>query len=76
MNATVSLPSFDFSTLDLNNPANVSVVSVLPTNVTPSVSQWNLQIQRDLGNNSSASVAYVGDRGKNLVRTTTSSVSI
>jgi carboxypeptidase family protein/TonB-dependent receptor-like protein len=67
-NATGPLPSGDFTGLDLNNPANVSVVSVLPTNVIPSVSQWNLQIQRDLGNNSSASISYVGDRGKNLVR--------
>ena len=67
-NATGALPSGDFTNLNLAAPANVSVVSVLPTNVIPSVSQWNLQIQRDLGNNSSASIAYVGDRGKNLVR--------
>ena len=67
-NATAPLPSGDFATLNLAAPANVSVVSVLPSNVIPSVSQWNLQIQRQLGNNSSASIAYVGDRGKNLVR--------
>jgi hypothetical protein len=67
-NATGPLPSGDFTNLNLTAPANVSVVSVLPSNVTPSVSQWNLQIQRQLGTNSSASIAYVGDRGKNLVR--------
>jgi carboxypeptidase family protein len=67
-NAAGPLPSGDFANLDLANPANVSVVSVLPSNVTPSVSQWNLQIQREVGRNSFVSLAYVGDRGKNLVR--------
>jgi Carboxypeptidase regulatory-like domain/TonB dependent receptor len=67
-NASGPLPSGDFTTLDLNNPSNVSMVAVLPSNTTPSVSQWNLQVQRQLDNNSFASLAYVADRGKNLVR--------
>ena len=44
------------------------MISVLPSNVTPNISRWNLQIQRQLGTNSSVSLAYVGDRGKNLTR--------
>jgi outer membrane receptor protein involved in Fe transport len=66
--ATGALPSGDFTKLDLANPSGVSVISALPSNVTPNVSQWNLQIQRQLGTNSSVSLAYVGDRGKNLTR--------
>src|SRR2546430_512622 len=66
--ATAPLPSGNFTALDLTNPSGVSVISVLPSNVTPNVSQWNLQVQRQLDANSSASLAYVGDRGKNLTR--------
>jgi len=66
--ATGALPSGNFTNLDLANPSGVSVISVLPSNVTPNVSQWNLQVQRQLGTNSSVSLAYVGDRGKNLTR--------
>lgn len=67
-NATGPLPTGDFTNLDLNNPTNVSVLAVLPNNRTPYVSQWNLQIQRQLGTNSSVSLAYVGTDGKNLTR--------
>jgi len=66
--ATGPVPSGDFTNLDLANPSGVSLVAVLPSNVVPSVSQWNLQVQRQLVSNSSASIAYVGDRGKNLTR--------
>jgi hypothetical protein len=66
--ATAPLPSGNFTNLNLASPAGVSLVSVLPTNVTPNVSQWSLQVQRQIGANSSASLAYVGDRGKNLTR--------
>lgn len=67
-NATAPLPSGDFTNLNLNNPAGVSVVTYLPNNRTPRVSQWNLQIQRQVGTNSSISLAYVGDRGIHLTR--------
>jgi Carboxypeptidase regulatory-like domain len=66
--ATAALPSGNFTNLNLTNPSGVSMVVVLPTNVVPSVSQWNLQVQRQLGTNTSASLAYVGDRGKHLTR--------
>jgi len=67
-NATGPLPTGDFTDLDLTNPTNVSVVSVLSDNRTPFVSQWNLQVQRQLGNNSSVSLAYVGTHGNHLTR--------
>ncbi len=67
-NATGPLPSGDFTNLNLAAPTGVSVIAVLPTNLTPRVSQWNLQIQRQLGNNSSASLAYVGTHGDRLTR--------
>ena len=66
--ATAPVPSGDFTNLNLASPSGVSLVSVLPSNVVPSVSQWNLQVQRQIDANSSASLAYVGDRGKNLSR--------
>lgn len=66
--ATGPLPSGNFTNLDLNKPTGVSVIAVLPFNATPQVMQWNLQVQRQLGTNSSVSLAYVGDHGKNLTR--------
>lgn len=66
--ATAPLPSGDFTALNLAHPAGVSVVAVLPSNVTPNVSQWNLQVQRQVDASSSVRLAYVGDRGKNLTR--------
>ena len=66
--ATAPVPSGDFTNLNLASPSGVSLVAVLPSNVVPSVSQWNLQVQRQIDANSSASLAYVGDRGKNLSR--------
>ncbi len=62
------LPSGNFTNLNLASPTGVSVLAVLPNNRTPYVSQWNLQIQRQLGTNSSASLAYVGTKGQNLTR--------
>jgi hypothetical protein len=66
--ATAPLPTGNFSSLDLSAPTNVSVVSYLLHSPTPRVSQYNLQIQRQLDANSSISVAYVGDRGIHLTR--------
>jgi hypothetical protein len=67
-NATGPLPSGDFTNLNLAAPTGVSVIAVLPTNVTPMVSQWNLQVQHQLGTNSSVSLAYVGTHGARLTR--------
>lgn len=66
--ATAPLPSGDFTNLNLAAPTGVSVIAVLPTNVTPMVSQWNLQVQRQIGVNQSVSLAYVGTHGARLTR--------
>jgi hypothetical protein len=49
-------------------PTGVSLTALLPANVTPMVSQWNLQLQRQIGTNQSVSLAYVGTHGAHLVR--------
>lgn len=67
-NATGPLPSGDFTSLNLAAPTGVSVISVLPTSLTPMVSQWNLQVQRQIGVNQSVSLAYVGTHGARLTR--------
>jgi hypothetical protein len=67
-NATAPLPSGSFTSFNLSAPTGVSVVAVLPSNVTPMVSEWNLQIQHQIGTNQSASIAYVGTHGAHLVR--------
>ncbi len=67
-NAAGPLPSGDFTNLNLAAPTGVSVIAVLPKNLTPRVSQWNLQVQRQLGTNGSASLAYVGTHGDRLTR--------
>jgi hypothetical protein len=66
--ATAALPTGAgaFASLNLNAPTNVSVIAQLPNNGTPQVTEWNLQIQRQVGNNMSVSVGYVGDHGNNL----------
>lgn len=46
----------------------VSVIAYLPTDLTPRVSQWNLQVQREVGKNRSISLAYVGTLGDRLPR--------
>jgi hypothetical protein len=67
-NATAPLPSGSFTNLNLSAPTGVSVIADLPTNLTPEVSQWNLQIQREVGKNQSVSIAYVGTHGAHLTR--------
>ena len=66
--ATAALPSGSFTNLDLTAPANVSVISYLKHSPNSRVSQYNLQIQRQLDSHSSVSLAYVGDRGLHLTR--------
>jgi len=73
-NATGPLPTGSFvlgtgpGELNLAAPTGVSVKGVLPANVTPMVSEWNMQIQHQIGNNQSVSIAYVGTHGAKLVR--------
>jgi hypothetical protein len=66
--ATAPLPSGNFTNLNLAAPTGVSVIAYLPTDVIPRVSQWNLQIQRQVGTNQSVSLAYVGTHGADLMR--------
>jgi hypothetical protein len=67
-NATGPLPTGSFSNLNLSAPTGVSVTAMLPTDVTPNVSEWNLQLQRQIGTNQFASIAYVGTHGAHLMR--------
>jgi hypothetical protein len=67
-NATGPLPSGSFTSLNLSAPTGVSVTAMLPSDVTPQVSQWNLQLQRQIGTNQSVSLAYVGTDGAHLMR--------
>ena len=67
-NATAPLPSGNFTNLNLSAPTGVSVISLLSTNEPPQISQWNLQLQRQVGNNQSVSLAYVGTFGAHLMR--------
>lgn len=66
--ATGPLPSGNFTNLNLAEPSGVSVISALPNNATPRVAQWNLQVQRQVGVNSSLSLAYVATDGRFLTR--------
>jgi hypothetical protein len=67
-NATAALPTGTFTNLNLSSPTGVSVVGLLSSNVTPQVSEWNLEVQRQVGINQSVSVAYVGTHGAHLMR--------
>jgi len=67
-NATGSLPSGSFTNLNLAAPTGVSVIAMLPSDATPQVSQWNLQLQRQIGTNQSVSLGYVGTHGAHLMR--------
>jgi hypothetical protein len=67
-NATGPLPSGSFTNLNLSAPTGVSVTALLPSDLTPMVSEWNLQLQRQIGTNQSVSIAYVGTHGAHLMR--------
>src|SRR5262249_16173926 len=66
--ATGTLPSGNFTNLNLAVPSGVSLIAVPPNNATPRVTQWNLQVQRQLDANSYVSLGYVGTRGEFLTR--------
>jgi hypothetical protein len=66
--ATGPVPTGNFVGLNLAAPTGVSVVAYLPNNATPRVTQYNLQVQREVGVNSSLSLAYVGTVGRFLTR--------
>ena len=65
--ATIPLPPKGPIQVNLNDPANVSIsIATLPTNTTPDVQEWNLQLEHQIGNNMTFSMAYVGDKGTHL----------
>ncbi|HKS28210.1 MAG TPA: TonB-dependent receptor [Pyrinomonadaceae bacterium] len=63
---TGPLPTGDVSSIDLNNPQNISVFSVQPDIETSAVHQFNVQVQRQLTEDTVIDVGYVGTRGRNL----------
>jgi len=70
---TVAVPTFGIPTTFSANAANVGVpnnagYAIDPHLKPPYVEQWNLTIQRDLGQSTSISVAYVGNHGVGLFR--------
>lgn len=65
--ATASLPIAGFNTVDLQKPANVSVLAELPGNGTPRMQEWNLTFERQLGQNMAADISYVGNHGSDLM---------
>ncbi len=65
--ATGTLPLGSVSSVNLNDPRNVTVLAVLPDNNTSKVHQFNVQFQQQLTSNTALSVGYVGTRGRNLV---------
>lgn len=63
---TLPLPSGDVSSIDVNNPRDVSVLAILPDNKTANVHQFNVQFQHQLTDDTAVSAGYVGTRGRNL----------
>src|SRR5205814_618460 len=54
-------------------PQGSGLVYIPQNSKTPKVQQWNLGMQREIDSKTSAMVAYVGDRAKNLATVVTSS---
>ncbi|HLK67483.1 MAG TPA: carboxypeptidase regulatory-like domain-containing protein [Bryobacteraceae bacterium] len=65
--ATAPLPLGNFNNLNLANPQNVNVLADLMNNKNSMMEQWNLQVQREVVNNTVFSIAYVGAAGHHLV---------
>jgi hypothetical protein len=53
-------------------PTSTAVVYIPRDSKTPEVHEWNLNVQREVLSNTSAMLAYVGTRGKNLATIITS----
>jgi hypothetical protein len=65
--STGPLPAANFSGLSLTNPQNVSLAAIKTNNRISYMEQWNLQVQRQIGNNMVGSISYVGAGGHHLV---------
>ncbi len=48
-------------------PRNASVITVLPDNQIPRVQQWNLQLEQQVGADTSINLAYVGAKSDHLM---------
>jgi len=67
-NATGALPLPAFgSTVNRADPTGVSLISIPQNLPTSTIAQWNLQLQRQLTNNTSLTVAYVGTDAQHLM---------
>jgi len=67
LDATAALPLPVFgSTVNRADPINSSLLAVLPTNKTPTIEEWNLQVQQQLDQQTSLNIAYVGDHSYHL----------
>ena len=65
--ANIPLPPKGPLQVNLNDPSNVSIsIATLPTNTTPDVQEWNLELEHQIGNNMTFTMAYVGDKGTHL----------
>jgi Carboxypeptidase regulatory-like domain/TonB dependent receptor len=70
---TVPIPTFGIPTTFSMNAANLGVANnagyaIDPHLKPPYVAQWNLTIQRDIGQSTSISIGYVGNHGVGLFR--------
>ncbi len=65
--ANAPLPLPGYPTFDPNNPpAGVNVFAVNTTEKIPTVDQFNLQVQQQLGNNTVFTIGYVGNKATHL----------
>lgn len=67
LDATAALPLPVFgATVNRANPVNAALLAILPTNKTPMIQEWNLQLQQQLDPQTSLNLAYVGDKSTRL----------
>lgn len=65
--ATAALPLPAPGTgVDVNNPTGVNVIEYPRNSQNSSVQQWNLQLERQIGNNNAFDIAYVGTKMDHL----------
>jgi hypothetical protein len=67
LDATAALPLPVFGqTVNRADPVNSTLLAILPTNKTPRIQQWNLQLQQQIDQNTSVNLAYVGTHSDRL----------
>ncbi len=65
--ATNPLPLPAGSSVNPANPKGVPVIAILPNNQNSQITQWNLQVSRQIGANNALNVAYVGTKADHLM---------